>query len=193
MYVNSIITLFAISLCNCLLFPFTAFTILCSSMNWPLSRTLWSFHAYSIAHLLNQLPVSRCACPSLVSLFAKYFIHIQHIFSHSCCWELFDIIQGVLLKSIFAKNTFGTIPDTGEYFQQKLNGFQDDRNRRCYALYVTFYPVIVLFLTLENIFSLSEIWKIWKLIRATFRSNFTRSIFEYYKSLLVAGMRARLW
>lgn len=46
---------------------------------------------------------------------------MQHIFSHSCCWELCDIIQDVLLKSIFAKNTFETIPDTGEYFQQKVD------------------------------------------------------------------------
>ena len=40
---------------------------------------------------------------------------------------------------------------------------QEDRDRRCYPLYITFYPIIVPFLTLENIFSLSEIWKIWNM------------------------------
>lgn len=49
--VNSIIILFAIFAVifhSYLIFPFIAFSVLYSLMDWPLSRTLLSFHAYSI-------------------------------------------------------------------------------------------------------------------------------------------------
>lgn len=49
--INSIIILFAffaIIFHYYLIFPFIAFNVLYSLMDWPLSRTLLSFHAYSI-------------------------------------------------------------------------------------------------------------------------------------------------